>query len=155
MNFKHQVKKTLGLLKTPHSTRLQPRKGEGLEGSPLAGQKLLSEKNALITGAGQNIGKSIALEMAKQGANIFFTEINEEKRISLEKELAGYEIQARGFLSDVSKTEDIDLLKDLLVEKKIGIDVLVNNVGITPKTLTIRQLDLPEWHKTFQTSRSS
>ena len=52
--------------------------------------KLLSGKNVLITGAGGTIGKSIAIEMAKQGARILFTEIDKTKCESLEKELHKY-----------------------------------------------------------------
>ena len=48
---------------------------------------LLSGKNVLITAAGRNIGRSIAIEMAKQGANIFFTDIHEERCTKLEQEL--------------------------------------------------------------------
>jgi NAD(P)-dependent dehydrogenase (short-subunit alcohol dehydrogenase family) len=114
--------------------------------------KLLSGKNALITGAGRNIGRSIALEMAKQGANIFFTDIDKERCIKLEQELNKYKVRTRGFLSDISKTEDSDSLYDSLLKDKINIDILVNNAGIQFETTTIKNLDLGEWHKSFNTN---
>tara|TARA_Y100000034_G_C6897093_1_gene413822 strand:- start:2588 stop:2740 length:153 start_codon:yes stop_codon:yes gene_type:complete len=40
---------------------------------------LLEGKNVLITGAGRNIGKNIALEMANVGANVYFTDVNESR----------------------------------------------------------------------------
>ncbi len=50
--------------------------------------KLLEEKVALITGASRGIGKAIALEFAKQGCNIAFTDVREdENMLACEKEL--------------------------------------------------------------------
>jgi len=114
--------------------------------------KLLFGKNALITGAGYNIGRGIALEMARQGANIFFTDIDKERCAKLERELKDYKVRANGFQSDISKTEDIDALYNFLVQDKIGIDILVNNVGIQFQQDDIQNLDLTEWHKTFNTN---
>lgn len=114
--------------------------------------KLLLGKNALITGAGRNIGRGIAVEMAKQGANIFFTDIDEERCIRLENELNGYPVVSRGFPSDISRTEDIDYLLNFLVRDKIRIDILVNNAGIQFNTTTIRDLNLEEWYKVFGTN---
>jgi NAD(P)-dependent dehydrogenase (short-subunit alcohol dehydrogenase family) len=115
--------------------------------------KLLSGKNVLVTGAGRNIGKSIALEMALHGANVFFTDIDEPALQKLEHELKGFQVTSRGFFSDVSEVGGIDDLYASLEEKKIVIDILVNNVGIQHGTPTmIKNLDLEEWHKTFRTN---
>lgn len=111
--------------------------------------QLLFGKNALITGAGHNIGRSIALEMARQGANIFFTDIDKERCTKLEQELKDYKVRVHGFQSDISKTGDINALYNFLLEEKIGIDILVNNVGIQFQQDDIQNLDLTEWHKTF------
>ncbi|MBD2482579.1 SDR family NAD(P)-dependent oxidoreductase [Planktothrix sp. FACHB-1365] len=114
--------------------------------------QLLAGKNILITGAARNIGRSIAIEMAKQGANIFFTDIVEEECLNLEKELNTYHVKVKGFVSDISKPEDIDYLYSILDENKIVIDILVNNVGIQFETMGINNLNLEEWQKTFQTN---
>jgi NAD(P)-dependent dehydrogenase (short-subunit alcohol dehydrogenase family) len=113
---------------------------------------LLSGKTALITGAGRNIGKSIAIEMAKQGANIFYTDISQEKCTSLERELNVYPIVSEGFLSDISKPESIDSLFGFLLKNQIKIDILVNNVGFQSETTTIKKLNLEEWYKVFDTN---
>ena len=62
-------------------------------------KKLLENKNILITSAGRNIGKHIALETAKQGCNVFFTDIDKKSLYELEKQLSQYPIQVKGFLS--------------------------------------------------------
>ena len=114
--------------------------------------QLLFGKNALITGAGHNIGRGIALEMARQGANIFFTDIDKERCTKLERELKDYNVRVNGFQSDISKTGDIDALYNFFVQDKISIDILVNNVGIQSQQDDIQNLDLTEWHKTFNTN---
>jgi NAD(P)-dependent dehydrogenase (short-subunit alcohol dehydrogenase family) len=113
---------------------------------------LLSGKNALITGAGRNIGRSIALEMARQGANIFFTDIYQERCIALEQELKEYDVRCKGFISDISKTEDSDALYNFLVQEKLGIDILVNNVGIQFHNDNIQNFDLTQWRRAYDTN---
>jgi len=113
---------------------------------------LLSGKNALITGAGRNIGRSIALEMARQGANVFFTDIDREQCIKLEQELKGFKGISRGFISDVAKTEDSDALCSVLAKEKTGIDILVNNAGIQFERDDMQNFDLTKWHETYTTN---
>ena len=73
------------------------------ESSAALPDRLLAGKNVLITGAGKNIGRSAALEMARQGANIFFTDIDNLALKKLQQELMGLQVSSRGFFSDVSK----------------------------------------------------
>jgi len=112
----------------------------------------LAGKNVLITGAGRNIGRSIALEMAEQGANIFFTEIDKERCAQLKAELNDYNVISKGFVSDISKIENIDFLYNCLLQNGINIDILVNNVGIQIDTKTIIKFNWEEWHKIFDTN---
>lgn len=114
--------------------------------------QLLAGKNVLITGAGQNIGRSIAIEMAKQGANIYFTDIVADRVDSLERELSDYSVKYRGYIADVSKIGDTDKLCQDLLDRNIAIDILVNNVGIYFMTIGLDNLNLQEWQQTFNTN---
>jgi NAD(P)-dependent dehydrogenase (short-subunit alcohol dehydrogenase family) len=114
--------------------------------------KLLEGKNALITGAGQNIGRSIALEMAGQGANIFFTDIHEERGRKLEKQLNQFEVTAKWFHSDISRTEDIEELGKAVSREQREIHILVNNVGIQPSPSPIRNMPKEEFPRIFGTN---
>jgi NAD(P)-dependent dehydrogenase (short-subunit alcohol dehydrogenase family) len=114
--------------------------------------QLLSQQNVLITGAGQNIGKNIALEMAKQGANIYFTDIIPERITALEQELSTYAVKYKGYISDISKMEDSEALCQDLIAQNITIDVLVNNVGIQFETMGIDNLNLQKWQTIFTTN---
>ena len=95
--------------------------------SSVVGEKLLSGKTALITGAGRNIGKSIALEMAAQGAKIVATDLHKERCVQLEKELKNLNVPSWWYCSDVSKVSDIEKLCESLKENNIEVDILVNN----------------------------
>lgn len=150
MKFKQRLKAALKSLIAPTATQT-PLVVQNQELNPLVvmDNKLLSGKNVLITGAGRNIGKSIAIEMAKQGANIFFTDNDHGRCTKLEQDLNNYQVRSRGFVSDISKTEDTDSLHEFLVQNEIQIDILVNNVGTQFET---RELKLEEFHKTFNTN---
>jgi 3-oxoacyl-[acyl-carrier protein] reductase len=101
--------------------------------------KLLENKNTLITGATRGIGKGIALEFAKQGANIAFTYNSSiEAAQNLENELNAYGIKAKGYQSNAASYEAAqDLAKEVLNEFGT-IDVLINNAGITKDNLLMR-----------------
>lgn len=100
---------------------------------------LLKDKNVIITGATRGIGKGIALEFAKQGANIAFTysrSVDEAK--GLEKELSKFGVKAKSFQSDASKYDDSHKLIGSILLYFDTIDVLVNNAGITKDNLLMR-----------------
>ena len=100
---------------------------------------LLKDKNLIITGATRGIGKGIAIEFAKQGANVAFTysrSLNEAK--ALEEELSKYDVKAKSFQSDASNFDDAhELIENILMDFNT-IDVLVNNAGITKDNLLMR-----------------
>ena len=110
---------------------------------------LLAGKNALITGAGRNIGRGIAIEMAMQAANVYFTDIDAERLRRLELKLGDQDVKSKGFLSDVSNPDDIDSLVTALLDKGIRIDILINNVGLPSEATSTRDLSLQEWHRIF------
>lgn len=150
MKLAYRLKAALKALLNPATTR-QPVQTPP-EPLVVMDNQLLAGKNVLITGAGKNIGKSIAIEMAKQGANIFFTNINQESCDNLEKELSAYNVNFKGFLSDISLREDSDDLYNFLLKTNITIDILINNVGIQFDKVGLNYFELEEWHKTFNTN---
>ena len=90
----------------------------------------LTGKIALITGASYGIGFAIAKAYAKAGATIVFNDIKQE---FVDKGLAAYKaenIDAHGFVCDVTDEEAVNAMVET-IEKEIGvIDILVNNAGI-------------------------
>ena len=101
--------------------------------------KLLENKTAIITGASRGIGRGIALEFAKQGANIAFTYSSSvDAATALENELIALGVKAKGYQSNAA---DFDAAQELAkeVHAEFGsIDVLINNAGITKDNLLMR-----------------
>ena len=101
--------------------------------------KLLENKSAIITGATRGIGRGIAIEFAKQGANIAFTYSSSVAAAeALETELKAFGVAAKGYQSNAA---DFDAAQELAKEvlKEFGaIDILVNNAGITKDNLLMR-----------------
>lgn len=101
--------------------------------------KLLAGKNALVTGASKGIGKAVALNFAKNGANVAFTYLSSiEKGEALEKELSALGVKAKGYRSDASDFGAAEQLITDVVSDFGSLDVLVNNAGITRDNLLMR-----------------
>ncbi|MDK8285224.1 SDR family NAD(P)-dependent oxidoreductase [Dialister micraerophilus] len=89
------------------------------------------KKTALITGAGSGIGRETARAFAIRGYNIILCGRNQEKLLSLQKELTvKYEAQAYVKKLDVTDVENINAVAKECLEEFEGIDVLVNNAGL-------------------------
>jgi 3-oxoacyl-[acyl-carrier protein] reductase len=117
--------------------------------------KLLQDKVILITGASRGIGKSIAMECAKQGAAVAFTYLSsDEKAIALEAELSANGIKAKGYKSDAAKFDEAQALVDQVIIDFGAIDALVNNAGITRDTLLMRMSE-EQWDEVINTNLKS
>lgn len=104
--------------------------------------KLLEGKNALITGASRGIGRGIAIELAKQGANVAFTYLSSpEKAGELEKHLAQFGIKAKGYKSDASDFNASEELINNVLSDFNSLDIVVNNAGITRDNLLLRMTE--------------
>jgi 3-oxoacyl-[acyl-carrier protein] reductase len=103
---------------------------------------LLTGKTAIITGASKGIGKGIAVAFAQAGANVAFTYLSSvEKGQALEEELKQYGTGIKGFRSDASKMDDAESLISEVIEAFGGVDIVVNNAGITKDTLLMRMTE--------------
>ena len=101
--------------------------------------KLLENKTAIITGATRGIGRGIAVEFAKQGANVAFTfSSSVDAANALEIELNALGIKAKGYQSNAAEFETAQELAKEILKEFGGIDVLVNNAGITKDNLLMR-----------------
>src|SRR5690606_39060504 len=101
--------------------------------------KLLEGKVALITGASKGIGRKIAEKFAEQGAKVAFTYLSSvEKDKALEEELKAYGTQVKGYRSDASKFAEAEELINNIVADFGGLDIVVNNAGITKDGLLMR-----------------
>jgi 3-oxoacyl-[acyl-carrier protein] reductase len=101
--------------------------------------KLLDNKTAIITGATRGIGRGIAVEFAKQGANVAFTYSSSvDAANALETELNAIGIKAKGYQSNAAEFDTAQELAKEILKEFGSIDILVNNAGITKDNLLMR-----------------
>ncbi len=107
--------------------------------------KLLEGKTAVITGAARGIGKAIAVKFASEGANVAFTDlVYDEKAQEVEKELASYGVQAKGYASNAANFNDTQEVINKIVADFGKIDILINNAGITKDT-ALKRMTEDQW----------
>jgi NAD(P)-dependent dehydrogenase (short-subunit alcohol dehydrogenase family) len=90
----------------------------------------LNGKTALITGAGNGIGKASALLFAKNGAKIVVTDVNEEAGQAVVEEINDNNGSALFVKADVSKAKDCENMIKTAEEYFDKLDILFNNAGI-------------------------
>jgi len=111
----------------------------------------LDGKTALVTGASQGIGEGIARLLAKQGARVVLAARSQEKLEALAKEIGHDGGMAHPLILDVSQPETFGEKLKSLPEDLGGIDVLVNNAGITADNLLAR-MSLEDWERVLRTN---
>jgi 3-oxoacyl-[acyl-carrier protein] reductase len=100
---------------------------------------LTNKKTAIVTGAGQGIGRGIVLELAKNGYNIVGVDVvyrpeNKEKGLFEVKErVTEIGVDFLSVQGDISNLQDHEKIIQKTLEKIGRIDVLVNNAGVAPK----------------------
>ena len=91
----------------------------------------LKDKVALITGGGQGIGKLTALTFAREGALVAVADINMSAAQAVATEIERADGHAKPIFLDVSRSESVDAAIQAIINWTGGIDIVVNNAGIT------------------------
>ncbi len=104
--------------------------------------KLLEGKTVIVTGASKGIGRAIAKKLVEHGANVAFTFLSSvERGQALEAELAIGDSKVKGYRSDASDYASAEKLVEDVVNDFGGLDVVVNNAGITKDNLLMRMTE--------------
>jgi 3-oxoacyl-[acyl-carrier protein] reductase len=90
----------------------------------------LKDKVALITGAGQGIGRATALTFAREGAIVAVADINMTAATAVADEITRADGRAKPLFLDVARAESVEAAVRTLQESFGRVDVLVNNAGI-------------------------
>jgi 3-oxoacyl-[acyl-carrier protein] reductase len=105
----------------------------------------LNGKVAIVTGAGQGIGREIALLLAKSGAKVAVIDVS-DKVFEVLKDVEASGQEGLAIKCDVSNSGEVEEAVRKIVEKFNGIDILVNNAGIYPfKSIT--EMREQEWDR--------
>lgn len=112
----------------------------------------LQGKAALVTGASRGIGREIALELARQGADVAVNYSGSEARaLEVVAEIQSLGREAFAVQCDVANSESVTEMVKNTIERFGKLDILVNNAGITRDNLLMRMKD-DEWDSVINTN---
>jgi 2-hydroxycyclohexanecarboxyl-CoA dehydrogenase len=109
----------------------------------------LAGKTVIVTGAGSNIGRAIALAFAREGANVVVAEIDEGQGAKTAADAGALGATAIAVRTDVTRWESVQATVRAVEERFGRVDVLVNNVGWTRDALFVEKTR-EEWEREVQ-----
>ena len=112
-------------------------------GSALKGQV------AIITGAGQGVGKAVAELFARQEIIVVVNDINDKNIKKLTKKIIRGKGNALGIRADITSEQDVSNMFKQVLEEFGRIDILVNNAGILYPT-KVEDISLEEWDRVIR-----
>src|SRR5436190_14817831 len=118
----------------------------------MSNQKQFSDRTAIVTGATRGIGRAIALELARRGADVAFNYAKSaEAAETLQSEIEALGVRALATQGDVANTEAAAEMVKQTKDAFGRIDFLVNNAGIVRDTLILRMKE-DDWDAVIDTN---
>lgn len=108
----------------------------------------LNGRAALVTGAGQGIGRAVAEALAARGARVALVDVNREQAEQAAAALG--DERAIGLQGDVTDRASMGAAVDAAVERFGGLDVVVANAGIAPTPTTVRAMPEAEFERVLE-----
>lgn len=110
---------------------------------------LLKDKIAIVTGAGQGIGKATALALSEQGATVVIADIDGKLAEAAAQAIQSHQRRALALQTDAGSIESIQSMVDRTVAAFGRIDILVNNAGVTRRAdiMDITEADWDRIHR--------
>lgn len=104
----------------------------------------LQDKVAIVTGAGQGIGRATALTFAREGAKVVVADLNEETIKTVSDEITSSGGQALPVSVNVAKADSVEAMVKATIDWGGRVDALVNNAGIT-KDSRLQKMTEEQW----------
>jgi 3-oxoacyl-[acyl-carrier protein] reductase len=106
----------------------------------------LQGQTAIVTGAGRNIGRAIALELAGMGADVVVAEVDRATGERTAEEVRKRGRRAMALQTDVTRLADLQAMADRAMAEWGRIDILVNNAGLLRDNLSFKMSE-DDWDK--------
>ncbi len=108
-------------------------------------------KVAVVTGSAAGLGRAMAVQFAKAGANVAICDLKEELAKETEKLCQAEGVKAKFYKLNITDEEMVAKVKDEIVADFGTVDILVNNAGVTtaPGKMgpPMSMIDIPEWKR--------
>jgi NAD(P)-dependent dehydrogenase (short-subunit alcohol dehydrogenase family) len=114
----------------------------------------LAGRVAVITGSSKGLGKAMALALAAEGARIALVSRNEEQLRAVAGIIAEAGGEARVFVADVAREDDVTRLGAEIPAAFGKVDILINNAGVNVRKPTV-DLTLEDWNRVMDTNVTS
>ena len=116
--------------------------------------EFLSGKTAVITGGSRGLGKAMALALAAEGVNIALAARDEAAMAEVAAQIEALGAQAACYKTDVTDESVVDKLRDEVLARFGGVDILINNAGINIRK-NVHEFTLDEWRRVNDTNVTS
>lgn len=105
----------------------------------------LKDKVAVITGAGSGLGREFCIELAKEGAKVVATDVNEAGIKETASMIRDHKGEVMTFKMDVTKPTEIQQMVKAVLERYGSIDVLCNNAGLGGEIKRLHEVSEESW----------
>jgi NAD(P)-dependent dehydrogenase (short-subunit alcohol dehydrogenase family) len=111
----------------------------------------LKERIAIVTGAGQGIGRALAMGLVREGAKVVVAEIDEKNALAVQREIEAAGGTALAVQTDVSNETSVQAMVSDSQRQFGSVDILINNAGVFPVS-SVEEMREEEWDRVIGTN---